>query len=155
MISFLYTRYKIKFSYFYLFFLLLCGCKEKGKEESSFSNQLGTYNLDVKKTKLGHYSAEVETFKHLQILFKSDSTFSLNMKVPFMFDSVGKWKLGNNSPYNYNELFYSNFDYSKAGSGEHFFNLSDLDSTFLLNSTMPQLGKLPVYELYFKKQITK
>jgi hypothetical protein len=52
--------------------------------QQSFQEQLGTYQLDLKKTNLGIYKKDSNIYKNLIIVFKADSTFVMNMKVPFM-----------------------------------------------------------------------
>jgi hypothetical protein len=110
---------------------------------------LGTYELDLHKTNLGNYKKDSINYKRLQIIFKSDSTFIMNMKVPFMYDSVGTWEAGNMQEWNY--LYYASFKYSKAGTGEQFTRPEYADSSFLLNSSTLQKGSQSIGEIYFKK----
>ena len=121
---------------------------QKGRQES-FDEQLGTYQLDIQKTNLKRYEKDSSIYKNLQIVFNADSTFKMNMKVPFMYDSIGTWEAGNMKEWNY--LKYKNFDYSKNGTGEQFTRPEYPDSSFLLNSSTPQIGAEFIGEIYFKK----
>jgi len=131
---------------------ILCSCSDRG-EHNTFNKQIGIYSLDLKKTILGNYSKDSDKYKHLLITFKKDSTFIMNMKVPFMRDSVGTWIAGDGSPDKSNYLYYKNFSYSKDGTGEQFYPPYNegTDSLFLINSTTPQKGFEPIDVIYFKK----
>lgn len=131
--------------------MLQIRCSENKDKRHIFEKQLGTYLLDIRKTRLGSYAKDSNLYKGLSITFNGDSTFIMNMKVPFIYDSCGTWIAGDGSPYNYNQLFYKSFKYNKNGSGEHFFPVSSADSVFLLNSTTPQKGNEIIEEIYFKK----
>ena len=118
----------------------------------NFQAQLGSYVLDTRKTVLGAYSKDSDLYKNLRINFKSDSTFSMNMKVPFIFDSVGRWSAGNMKEWNY--LWYKKWGYKnyESGKGNQFTRpyISDSNVYFLINATTPQIGE-GIQEIYFKK----
>lgn len=59
-------------------------------KKTNFHKQLGTYALDMKKTVLGIYNKNFALYKNLRITFLKDSTFIMNMQVPFVYDSVGR-----------------------------------------------------------------
>ncbi|HET9824145.1 MAG TPA: hypothetical protein VFP87_02360 [Chitinophagaceae bacterium] len=121
-----------------------CYDTQAGRKKA-FQEQLGTYVLDVHRTALGGYSKDSDAYKKLQITFKADSTFTMNMRVPFIFDSVGTWKAGNLEEWNY--LYYKN----NSKINTQFTRPEYDDSTFLLNSTTPQTGAEPIQEIYFRK----
>jgi len=118
-----------------------------------FQNQLGKYVLDINRTLLRSYLKDSSKYQNLFITFKSDSTFIMNMKVPFMHDSIGTWIAGDGSSYEYNQLYYKNLSYAKEGTGEQFYPvfLQGKDSLFMLNSSTPQEGFEFIQEIYFKK----
>jgi hypothetical protein len=111
----------------------------------NFREQLGTYILDINKTQLGTYEKDSNIFKKLTITFKADSTFYMNLKVPFIYDSVGRWNAGSMKEWNY--LYYK----SNMNITTQFTRPEIPDSIFLLNSTTPQKGAEPIQEIYFKK----
>ena len=74
-----------------------------------FKEQIGTYILDTRSTDLGPYLKDSLIYKKLRITFKPDSTFVLNMDVPFMKDSFGIWEATEGDPdYNVNLMFFGN-----------------------------------------------
>lgn len=123
----------------------------KEGRNKNFQAQLGTYVLDIRKTALGGYSKDSDVYKKLRITFNADSTFSMNMKVPFIFDSVGKWNAGNMKEWNY--LWYKQWGYKnyEVGKGNQFTRPDNPDSTFLLNSATPQGNAEFIQEIYFKR----
>src|SRR3954471_15285121 len=92
----------------FFLFLLLCACANNVSQKRVFNKQLGTYKLDVSRTSLGVYAIDADKYKQLSITFHSDSTFTMNMKVPFMHDSIGTWVAGEGGAYDYNQLYYKN-----------------------------------------------
>jgi hypothetical protein len=126
-------------------------CRLDGKvgRQKNFNEQLGTYKLDIQKTDLENYRKDSKIYKNLLIVFKSDSTFEMNMKVPFMFDNTGTWEAGDMK--GWNSLKYGSFKYPLHGTGEQFTRPEYPDSTFLLNSSTPQVGAEFIEEIYFKK----
>jgi hypothetical protein len=119
--------------------------------KKNFREQIGTYVLDVHKTALGDYYKDSDMYKKLRITFRADSTFSMNMKVPFICDSIGRWNAGNMKEWNY--LWYEKWGYKdyEIGRGNQFTRPDTSDSTFLLNSATPQNGAAFIQELYFRK----
>jgi len=112
-----------------------------------FREQIGTYYLDIKKTKLGTYSVDAALYQKLRITFKSDSTFSTNMQVPFLYDSTGKWESGGGGLEDWNWLNYK----SNTNIRTQFDQCCLPDSTFYLNSPTPQEGQESIQRIYFKK----
>lgn len=121
------------------------GNKQAAKKR--FSEQIGTYCLDIKKTKLGTYNKDVTLYQKLRITFKPDSTFSTNMRVPFLYDSIGKWESGGGGLEDWNWLSYK----SNSNIRTQFDQCCLPDSTFYLNSATPQDGQEFIQEIYFKK----
>ncbi len=62
--------------------------------EIDFKNILCTYVLDIHKTTLGEYSKDSDLYENLRITFNADSTFNMNMKVPFIYDSLVNGRQG-------------------------------------------------------------
>jgi hypothetical protein len=122
-------------------------------EQRHFQEQLGTYVLDINKTNLGEYRKDSDIYKKLYITFKSDSTFSMTMKVPFIYDSVGIWNAAGGGLEDWNWLWYKSWGYSdyKKNKGDQFTSPWTKDSIFYLNSTTPQKGFVFIQEIYFKK----
>ncbi len=116
-----------------------------------FQKQIGNYTLNVDKTDLGVYKKDSSLYRNLTLSFKEDGTFSLNMQVPFIFDSVGTWKASGLSLDEWNTLYYKSWNYSNNNSGEQFTQCCDTDSTFYINSATPQKGQENIQEIYFKK----
>jgi hypothetical protein len=134
----------------------ISGCHLFGDGEGrrlNFKAQLGTYILDIGKTALGRYSKDSTTFKNLTITFNSDSSFVMNMKVPFLYDSVGSWTAGNMKEWNW--LRFKSFHYRDLNdhSGSQFTRPYLKDSTlfFLINGATPQDGADFIQEIYFRK----
>ena len=122
----------------------------QGRNEH-FQKQIGVYKLDVYKTDLGVYRKDSLTYKELILTFKEDGTFSFNMKVPFINESIGKWKASGSSLDEWNNLYYKSWDYAKGNSGEQFTQCCDVDTTFYINSPTPQIGEKNIRKIYFKK----
>lgn len=137
---------------FVIMVFVSCYNGQEGRE-INFKNQLGTYVLDIHKTVLGNYSKDSTGYKNLRITFKADSTFSMNMKVPFICDSIGRWNAGNMKEWNY--LWYKQWGYKdyEIGKGNQFTRPYTTDSNvyFLINATTPQDGAAFIQEIYFRK----
>lgn len=128
--------------------------KEKNKAKTvNFKKQLGVYALDIKKTELGIYSKKVDIYKNLQISFNLDGTFNMNMKVPFLFDSIGKWNAAGNGLEDWNWLYYESWDYSKykENIGNQFTSPWTVDFSFYINGATPQKGEQGIQMIYFIK----
>ena len=119
----------------------------KQAKKRRFKEQIGTYYLDIKKTKLGTYSKEAALYQNLSITFKSDSTFSTNMQVPFLYDSTGTWDPGGGGVEDWGWLSYKRNSVIQT----QFDQCCLPDSTFYLNSATPQEGQEFIQEIYFKK----
>lgn len=126
---------------------------DKKAETNNFNKQIGVYFLDIYKTDLGFYSRDTGIYKNLQIEFKSDGTFYMNMKVPFLFDSIGKWNASGNGLEDWNWLYYKSWDYSlyKKNTGNQFTSPWTLDSSFYINGATPQKGQKGIQMIYFTK----
>lgn len=76
-----------------------CNYEESKAEKKCFLNQIGVYKFDAQKTimnagNLGLYAKDSLRLTKFFIVFKSDSTFYMNMKVDFFSDTIGYWKSG-------------------------------------------------------------
>jgi hypothetical protein len=107
--------------------------------------QIGEYYLDINRTKLGVYEKNKALLKNLKIQFKDDGTFYLNMDVPFLPDSLGKWKSGGNNEFNI--MSFQNFESFKAQYSE----CCNSDSIFTIDVILPKKGKQALDIIYFKK----
>lgn len=115
----------------------------------NFQNQLGSYKLDFSKTDLGSYIKDTALYRNLTLTFKKDSTFILNFKVPFIYDSAGKWIASGNDLDDWNWIYYHRNNNIRT----QFTQVNFSDSTFYLNSTTPQEDSESIKEIYFKKKI--
>lgn len=131
--------------------LFKCSDLKTEGRKINFQAQLGIYALDIQKTDLGEYKKDSNTYKKLLITFKADSTFIMNRKAPFIYDSIGRWEAGDMKEWNF--LYYKSWKYSKRQTGDQFTRTYLVDSTyyFLLNSATPQKGAKSILEIYFKK----
>lgn len=112
-----------------------------------FRNLLGTYILDTTKTDLSSYQDNYSAYKNLSITFRSDSTFHLNMSVPFIYDSTGKWEASAGGLEDWNWIYYK----SNSNISTQFTEPWTKDFIFYLNSVTPQVGQTSVSTIYFKK----
>ena len=119
----------------------------------NLKKQVGVYTLDITKTELGIYTKEIDMYKNLQISFNSNGTFYMNMKVPFLFDSVGKWNAAGNGLEDWNWLYYESWGYSdyKENTGNQFTSPWTADSSFYINGATPKKGKKGIQMIYFRK----
>lgn len=123
-------------------------CYYMGNKDISvrvFNEQLGTYIIDTSKTNFGKY--DIEKYKNLQIIFRKDSSFNLNMKVPFIYDSTGKWLSTKGGLEDWNWMFYK----GNPEISTQFTETWTADSIFYMNSTTPQKGEEAISKIYFKK----
>ena len=139
-------------------FIFFVGCGANAGRQQTFKELLGSYVLDLDKTKLeGNYITDSATYKELSITFFSDSTFRMNMKVPFMYDSVGRWKAGNVNEWCW--LFFKKFGYTDQmysetnPSGSQFTRpyKENSDTFFLINAATPRDNEKTISDIYFKK----
>lgn len=118
-----------------------------------FNKVLGNYILDTKKTNLGSYSKDSNLYKKLTIEFNSDSTFRMNMKVPFLFDSIGTWKAGNFNEWNWIQFKRFQYDSNNINSGSQFTKpyTEGTDTYFLLTGATPRNGAYFIEDIFFRK----
>ncbi|MGV6862061.1 MAG: hypothetical protein ACWA41_09830 [Putridiphycobacter sp.] len=127
---------------------VLSGCLNSYTERKKrFDDQIGTYQIDLNQTHLGGYNSDSLYFSQLKLSYFKDSTFLFNMKVPFIRDSFGVWSIGTDQLYQWNKMHYN----ENVNWGDQFYQYSDDDSTFAMNSVTPQKGYEPVPRIYFKK----
>lgn len=120
----------LKRKYLILIVLILTvSCYYAGNEKvfrRVFNELIGTFILNTNKTHLGGY--DIEKYKNLQITFTKDSSFYLNKKAPFIYDSVGKWLPTKGGVENWNWLFYKN----DPNISTQFTEVSSRDSVFYM-----------------------
>jgi hypothetical protein len=114
---------------------------------------IGRYSLNVQRTNLGIYKTDSLRYERLILSMNADMTFNFNFRVPFIFDSVGKWNAGGNGEAEWNYMYYQKWGYDsyKKDEGDQFTDCCDRDTTFLVNSVTPQRGKAAVNVIVFKK----
>ena len=136
------------FFIFLLSLFLLDSCYHMGNKDTShkaFNELLGTYTMDL--SHMGFSMADRGRYKNLQITFKNDSTFHLNMNVPFIYDSTGNWLPAKGGLEDWNWLFYK----KNPNISTQFTGVWTKDSIFYLNSVTPQKGEQSINVIYFKK----
>lgn len=136
--------------------LLVLSCSKNKARIKNFNNTVGVYNLDLKRTKLGVYEKDSLSLKELQITFYRDSTFKLNMAVPFIFEESGKWISDGGDFESWNWLSYKTWlkeEPIRIGKGNQFtliYNDKN-DSIFYINGATPKHNMSFIQEIYFKK----
>ena len=134
----------------FLGMIAVCGCFEGQNaevERRNFKRQLGTYEMNLSKTNLNRYFKDSNLYRRLTITFNADSTFSMNMSVPFFFDSCGTWEAGGGKLDDWNVLRYK----ANPDINTQFDMCCDSDSTFYLNSVTPKNGECAINKIYFRK----
>lgn len=135
-----------------MFSKFLFGCSSEPREKDIAARQIGTYVFDISRTELGGYKKDANIYRNLEITFKQDSTFTMNIPTPFFADTVGTWVAGDGLAYSYNQLFFKNKVYTQL-EGTQFFPpyLNNRDTVFLINGASPRKGQTPIEKSYFKK----
>ncbi len=139
------------FAIFINFSFIRCGTHSGRKK--TFNNVLGCYVLDLSKTKLEGYNIDSNTYKKLALCFFSDSTFKLNMNVPFMYNDRGKWKAGNVNEWCWLLFDGFQYDYNNKNSGSQFTRpyIENIDTFILVNAATPKDDEKTISNLYFRK----
>ena len=135
-----------------IFSTLLLSCVSKKKKELTFQKLLGRYEIDSVRTRLLDYDSLIRNIGVIEIEFRSDSTFIISRKVPFIYDSVGKWVAGDGDPYSLNQMGFKDFNYFK-GSHINFINPyhEKGDTLIMIDATLPQKGKKGLVNVFLKK----
>ena len=110
--------------------------------------QLGGYYLDLDKTDLGSYAEDSSQYRKLIITFNKDSTFHLNMEVPFINGISGIWEASGAGFEEWNRLFFD----GEKDIGAQFTKPWTVDSIFYINSCTPRDGAENIGKIYFKKR---
>jgi hypothetical protein len=134
--------------------IFFVGCGANAGREQTFKELLGSYVLDLNKTKLeGNYITDSATYKKLTITFFPDSTFRMNMKVPFMYDSIGRWKAGNVNEWCWLLFDSIKYDDRNENTGSQFTRpyKEKSDTFFLINAATPMDDEKTIPDIYFKK----
>ena len=121
--------------------------EDKMARKHHFKEQIGTYTLDINKTDLGVYKKDSAIYEKLTITFNKDSTFYFNMKVPFIYDSSGKWISRGNGLDDWDWLYYKNSSIQSQFKGP----LDENDSLIYFNGTPSRQGFKGIQGIYFKK----
>jgi hypothetical protein len=132
-----------------MFFIIYKTCKKMNSDsvDSNRVELIGSYVLDVNKTDLSNYSKNIYIYKSLTLNLNGDSTFRLNMDVPFIYDSTGTWRASGNG---IDEWNYLKFQKNKSFETP-FSRFWSSDSIIYLNSTTPKKGFQNIGRVYFKK----
>ncbi len=140
----------MKLQFGYILFVLLCltltSCENVDKRNSIFNTQIGNYCIDLDRTFLSSYTEDSIAYRNLKIVFRSDSTFSLNFKVPFIFDTTGTWIPSKGGVEDWNYLRYQ-----KSAITTQFSVQFENNNLFYLNSTTPEKGREVLQRIYFKR----
>ena len=125
-----------------------------------FNSFVGEYQIDLKKTKLLDYSKDSLLYQKLTLKIKRDSTFTFNMKVPFIFDSCGTWSAGAGkvgSPLGvFDFVLYNERSYIRFRNCTYLTELCDyFDSAICIHSPPPQPGEGMINNWIFFKRILK
>ncbi len=124
------------------------------RQAEVFRNTLGCYKLDLMRTELGPYAKDSNNYKNLKLVFKSDSTFNMNMQVPFILDSVGKWYPSEGGLDNWSWLTYSGRGgIPSPNNGNQFTEVfkDGADSILYFNGFSYKKGFKGIQEIFFKK----
>ncbi len=124
-------------------------------EHKHYNYFIGEYKIDLNNTKLGEYVKDSALYEKLTLKIKKDYTFTMNMRVPFIFDSCGTWSAGaghfgiNISLYDEpSQMYFKNCTY--LSEIEEYF-----DDTIVLNHTPPQTDRNFIQDIYFKRIMRK
>ena len=137
--------------------MLLLSCNilngEREAQRRNFNKQIGEYILDVEKTKLGKYAQDSLLYSNLKIVFREDSTFYMNMPVPFLYDTAGVWLAEGDGFESWNRLYYNNRKYENhdINTGNQFTEPWTRDSVFYINGATSRTEMEAIQEIYFKK----
>lgn len=119
-------------------------------KRNNFEEQIGIFIIDTNNTTWGKY--DKKSYDNLSIIFNADSTFHLNMSVPFIFDSCGRWEAGGGDIDTWGTLYFRNMKYENQ-TGEQFSQITfSEDSSFYINSCTPKNGKDFIQEIHFIKK---
>jgi hypothetical protein len=148
-------KYVIRFSFRLLLIFIVAGIgiwylwtiMDKMDRQQRFRKQVGTYRLDLNKTQLSGYAKDSLLYQKLTLTFNDDSTFYMNMEVPFMYDSKGRWIAGGGGLDDWNLLYYERNELTP----EQFESCCVADSTFYIDRVTPRDGAEPVHKIYFKR----
>ena len=108
---------------------------------------IGSYLIDLDKTDLGLYSKNITTYKNLKFFLNGDSTFRLNMDVPFIYDSSGTWLPAGSGLEDWNHLYFQ----KNKSFDTQFSSFWSADSIIYLNSTTAKERRHNIGRIYFKK----
>ena len=116
-----------------------------------FQRFTGDYKIDLNNTKLEGYNKDSLLYEKLTLKLESDSTFTFNMKVPFIFDSCGRWSAGAGSIVigivtlsdERSHLYFNGTMYESK--------LEEYVDSAICIDPMPQQNRDGIHVIYFKK----
>ncbi|KFF04059.1 hypothetical protein [Flavobacterium reichenbachii] len=125
-----------------------------------FNEQVGTYKLDLQRTKLENYQKDSSAYKKLTITFYSDSTFKLNIPVPFINDTKGRWVADAGDYDSWNWLQFDRYlkkHKMEINSGNQFSHIQNYGSSsgFYINAVRPMDNQNYIQEVYFIRKNKK
>lgn len=135
----------LKATYFYR-----CNKLNNVEKTKHLKELIGHYRMDIKRTNLGRYINKSDLYSSLELSLNEDTTFKLNMEVPFIYDTIGKWSVSGNSLDEMNNLIYQNNNKIHTQFTQLYKN--NTDSIFYLNSATPKKGQDGIKEIYFIKK---
>ena len=130
-------------------FLYLLNKKDQSVKQKNFKELVGVYVLDTLRTDLSNYRDQKIEFSTLTLSLFNDSTFILNINVPFIYDSSGRWNAKGNSIEETNRMIFKRNP--KIGVQFSKIYLDKKDSVLYLISTTPQQDAFPIQRIYFMK----
>src|SRR5438132_466992 len=79
---------------------------ERNEKEKRKLETVGVYEIDFVNSKLGKYENDSSTIRTLKLFLNHDMTFYFNHDFPFLYDSIGTWRVAETGIYGNNELSY-------------------------------------------------
>ena len=113
----------------------------------------GHYRLDVHKTNLSDYRKDSALYSHLTLDFYADSTFRLNMDVPFFHNSVGRWTAKGASFGGFSTLRYKEWGDHDVSHISNFDG--DNDSSLCISSEPGKKNAKFIQDIYFIKDMKR
>lgn len=120
-----------------------CDFGEANARKRCYLSQIGIYKFDTLKNNISEFK-DIPHLDSFYIVFKPDSSFYMNRKVPFFTDTFGIWDAGTCGFENSGLLRYKNFPVE-----EQFGSCHQGDSFFTIQS--PYKEHEQSYFLWFKK----
>jgi hypothetical protein len=135
-----------------IFFAVICAIPLRGfyyreiEQRNNKLNHIGTFIIDTNETVFGEYKKQ--EYRNLEITFKDDRTYSMNMEVPFLIDTTGTWVESEGGFEAFGEITYSNTSY-RSQTSEGISNQNYLIHT---NDPIPRNGQPKMEYLVLRKK---